>query len=476
MQEPVSTPIHPYNYRRQILVVSAVLFSMIVVAGIFTSMIWYSLCHSKLLTCFSEPERISLATYALLATIRSFTLLPQSFFWVMTAEAFFFDHSIITSIQGVMMLCLSSITSFAIAYFLGKFIHTHVVSPWLLTHAPRNVKKAQRKAYHLTLLSRSFVFLHFDGLSFFYGLLGLKFQPTMKGTFIIEVIKVFVFVILLAIGQDPIQAMILTIITTTTTTVGYLILGQTISYFLGCSWLKRCLSVYHDTFCEIQTNNDVQTKDSFQGEKPPVLLLYGFFASRRTLTMMEKLLQQKGYEVFSLNLGGLFGVFFTNNIIDTARFVDHRLKAMLANKNHKKIHIVAHSKGGLVATWLALRLGGHRYCHKIITMGTPFGGTYYSWLALITPLGLLWQDVWQMRPRSQLLTALENAVIPPSLKIYCFYSKKDRIAPNVCGILQSKYGDTDNVVPIAMNHYSHFEYLYKKAVIEKIHHILSKPE
>ena len=79
-----------------------------------------------------------------------------------------------------------------------------------------------------------------------------------------------------------------------------------------------------------------------------------------------------------------------------------------------------------------------------------------------------------MRPHSRLLKALENTYIPKHLHIHCFYSSIDRITRHRRGILQTHYGHTNNIVAVPMHRVSHFQYLYKKGVIEKIHRILSK--
>ena len=467
-----STPLNPHNYRTQLITVSGILCLLLLLGCLFTLMVWSFFCgEGRLLTCWAAPHKIPYFTYLLLALIRPFTLMPLSFFHMMSSEAFIFQGSIV---EGWIMLMTSSVLSFPLVFFMGQYFHHKLARPWLLTHLPRNHKKAQKNSLLLTLMSRSLVMLHYDLWSFFYGILGFKFTPSLRATFYIELIKVTLFTLFTYFTQSPLKGLLYTLIIPTAAVILITIVLQIITIIKGYSWLRRCFDVYHDTYCEIQTNNDIQTKEEFSSKKPPILLLYGFFASRRTLSVMERLLRQKGYDVISFNLGGLFGVFFTHSIIRTAKLVDKRVKRILTHHNLQNIHIVAHSKGGLVASWWALRLGGHKYCKNIITMGTPFGGTYYTWLALITPLGLLWKDVWQMRPRSRFLDALRDSLIPPHLHIHCFYSSNDRITRMNRGIFKPRYGAVEKVVPVAMHHISHFEYLYRKSVVDQIHNILEE--
>lgn len=466
-----ATPIDPYHYRQQLIVVSLSILAVIAVAFSFTFFMWNLFCDEKITTCFVIPNTISTLTFCLLALLRPITLMPFSYFAVIVSHAFVLQGSVL---GGFFALWLSAVISHPIAFFLGNLLHHRMVNPWLLTNVPYNIKRAQQESFHITMIFRSLFFLHYDGLNFLSGLLGFNYLSTLKATIFVEGVKALIFAGVVYITQDPIVALLYLYMYGIMFLIIVFCIGQICSHFKGKSWMVHCKRIYASTFSEIQLNNNVQTDHNFYGERPPVLLLYGFFASRRTLSVIEKLLQQKGYEVFSLNMGGLFGVFFTNSIIDSARLVDQKLSHIMQVQKRKRIHIVAHSKGGLVALWWALRLGGHQYCHKIITMGTPFQGSYYTYLALVTPLGLWWKDVWQMRPRSKLLKALEDTYIPEHLRVYCFYSAADRIAFGKSGVFSPQYGSIDNVVPIPMHSISHFEYLYRKRVAEKIDEMLQQ--
>ena len=50
-----------------------------------------------------------------------------------------------------------------------------------------------------------------------------------------------------------------------------------------------------------------------------------------------------------------------------------------------RVHIVAHSMGGLVARYYVQRLGGHERVHTLVTLGTPQRGT--RWARALPPSG-----------------------------------------------------------------------------------------
>jgi pimeloyl-ACP methyl ester carboxylesterase len=239
----------------------------------------------------------------------------------------------------------------------------------------------------------------------------------------------------------------------------------------GGLWL-RAKAMFREISYEVKTNNEIVKRFDYVAEKPPVLLLYGFFASRRSLTVLERLLVNKGHQVLSFNLGGLLGTFFTRGITETAEFIDYKVKRQIERHGIQKIQIVAHSKGGLVALWWALRMGGATYCDRIITLGTPFVGSRFTYLALATPLGFFFKDVWQMRPGSSFLRSLRSSEVPDSLKVFCLYSDKDGIATGTKGLFRP-FRNKSQIVGVPLTNISHFEFLYRKNVCEIISKILN---
>ena len=69
-------------------------------------------------------------------------------------------------------------------------------------------------------------------------------------------------------------------------------------------------ALYRELLEELRENNELIKRTSFTRKKTPILLLYGFFSSRNCLMTTERILTNRGHDVVSFNLGGLFGVFF----------------------------------------------------------------------------------------------------------------------------------------------------------------------
>jgi hypothetical protein len=94
----------------------------------------------------------------------------------------------------------------------------------------------------------------------------------------------------------------------------------------------------------------------------------------------------------------------------------------------------------------------------------------------VTPLGFLWRDMGQMRPGSGFLKSLHRAEIPEGVTIYCLHSERDRVATGPAGVFRPKGGGIERVKPVAMNHISHFEFLYRRDVGDTISMLLREGE
>ena len=80
-------------------------------------------------------------------------------------------------------------------------------------------------------------------------------------------------------------------------------------------------------------------------------------------------------------------------IEENARLLKQRLEQVGLGANHgKKIHIVAHSMGGLVSRWFIEREGGNAIANHLIMLGTPNGGSPWStiedWAVTLLGIGL----------------------------------------------------------------------------------------
>ena len=161
-------------------------------------------------------------------------------------------------------------------------------------------------------------------------------------------------------------------------------------------------------------------------DRPPVLLVHGFMGTRGALFLLESRLRADGFHVFSINLGTL-------NIQDIRKsaFQIHLAveKIMAATGGRvRKIDIIGHSMGGLIALYYLKYMGGDEHVRKLVTLGTPYKGTWISLLG-VTLLGSLSPSTWQMLPGSYFLRMLEAVPPPPSVEWTSVIARYDALCP-----------------------------------------------
>jgi triacylglycerol lipase len=194
-------------------------------------------------------------------------------------------------------------------------------------------------------------------------------------------------------------------------------------------------------------------------EGAPVLLLQGFFCTRRSLEPLERRLRRDGYQVFSLDLGGLAGRFNTRRIDELARYVRGQVERIYArNPGMPPLTVIGHSKGGLVASWWVKRLGGHARVRTVVTLGTPHRGTRIAWAGIL--LAWLLPSLLQMLPGSDFLRRLRDGAWPAHVALISLFSRRDRITPWPSALIESRVPHGRNVEVDA----AHGDYLLKKSI------------
>lgn len=140
---------------------------------------------------------------------------------------------------------------------------------------------------------------------------------------------------------------------------------------------------------------------------PPVILLQGFMGSSGVLKPLEKYLNERNWNVILLDLG----YFNIRDIRESAERLLYEVERILDQYsdrfNFKQVDIVAHSMGGLIALYYIKQLGGHRLVRKLVSLGTPFRGTWAAILG-IAAFGLFSKGIWQLHPRSDFLKKLRS--------------------------------------------------------------------
>jgi pimeloyl-ACP methyl ester carboxylesterase len=102
-------------------------------------------------------------------------------------------------------------------------------------------------------------------------------------------------------------------------------------------------------------------------------------------------------------------------IEENARLLKQRLEEAGLGANHdKRLHIVAHSMGGLVSRWFIEQEGGNQVVERLVMLGTPNGGspwpTVQDWATVALGVGLNSLSVvaWPMQALGLLVAALET--------------------------------------------------------------------
>ncbi|MBM4318728.1 MAG: alpha/beta fold hydrolase, partial [Deltaproteobacteria bacterium] len=126
-------------------------------------------------------------------------------------------------------------------------------------------------------------------------------------------------------------------------------------------------------------------------DSPPVLVLHGYLGTRGAMWLMERRLLRDGFSVYSFPLG----LVNSSDIRKSARRVRDRVRVVLDEAAVERIDIVGHSMGGLIGLYYIQELGGDATVRRLVTLGTPYQGTWTSLIGLAT-VGLLAPSSWQL--------------------------------------------------------------------------------
>ena len=454
------------NNKKQFKTVIAFQGALILLCLLIGTGFWGSFCQFDLDQCISWQSPWSPISFGILAFLRPLLFTPTIILATLAGKTF-------EPMTAILLTALGAASSTLIPYMVGRYLGVNGVRPWMSANLPATYQLLKTQDYKIIFISRWLTFLPFDLSGLFFGMLGFRPLRTFIFSFLGVLPETYLFVTLVSqSAQSEALATLLNVSIFAIATLLPLFFYEFTQRKKGSSLWLLLKSTYYEIIYEIRSNNQIIRRRDYQSQKPTVILLYGFFSSRKALTIMERLLTQRGFQVMSFNLGGVLGVFFTKGIKETAEYIDMKIKRQIEKYDLKKVYIVGHSKGGLVGVWLLLKLGGAKYCKKIVTMGSPFNGSYLTYFGLFTPLGLLWRDLWQMRPASQFFRELHAAKIPEDLQIYCLHSKKDKVS-GAHGRFAPK-GQEDRIEGVAMDNIAHFEFLYKREVADVLAKLLRK--
>ena len=236
--------------------------------------------------------------------------------------------------------------------------------------------------------------------------------------------------------------------------------------------LKRTLTYLRGYLDLDRRGNGIVRRTDFTDCPRPVLLLYGFMATRRTFEVLEHRLRRDHYCVWSINLGGLFDAFNVRGIDVLGEKVREKIDRLYARyPNMGPMSIIGHSMGGLIGRYYVKRLGGQARVKNLITLGTPHNGTPTAYFGLVTH-GLVSKSIWQMTPMSPFIRRLKMGAFPRDVRFVSLYSKADRVNPFPTCIIEDQ--GNENLANVEVSEVSHREFVVKRAVYQVIRRELAK--
>ena len=436
--------------KKQVISVLLLELTVIGLVVLWSTSIWCYLCPDSTLESLNGTS-FQFSRFLFYALLRPFLFIPTPALTLVAGVTF-------GEILGTLLANLGLMVSTVAVFAMSRMVLGRTVRSWLTANAPKTYQRVRSQDWKLILILRFLSLAPFDFSTAAFALFEFRLQRVIFLTALFKLPECYLYVTLGSNGFSLVSAMVVILgFNILITSVFFIALDLT-SRFRGSSLLVRMRALWWELIDEVRFSNDINTIIRSQQNRIAVVLIYGYFSSQSALKVLERSLQRQGFDVISYNLGGVLGAFFTNGIIDSAKNLDHHIRNELVTK-YDEIKVVGHSKGGLVGLWWLLKLGGEQYCSSLITMGTPFKGSPYSWIGLATPAGHFFQDIWQMRPGSELLNELHKVKIPENVKIYNLYSYEDGITSGQNGVLNNS-SRAEAIKPIYVEGVTHFEFLY----------------
>jgi triacylglycerol esterase/lipase EstA (alpha/beta hydrolase family) len=212
-----------------------------------------------------------------------------------------------------------------------------------------------------------------------------------------------------------------------------------------------------------RNGNKVVRRTDFTNCPRPVLLLYGFMATRRTFEILEHRLRRDQFCVWSVNLGGWKEAFNTHAIDDLAERVRDKIERLYARYPQMgPLSIIGHSKGGLIGHYYIKRLGGDRRVRNLVTLGTPHNGSPTAYLG-IAAYGLISRSIWQLTPMSPFIRRLKMGAFPRDVRFTSIFSKADGVNPFPACLLENPDA-SPNLLNVEVGEVLHREFVTSRTI------------
>lgn len=188
----------------------------------------------------------------------------------------------------------------------------------------------------------------------------------------------------------------------------------------------------------------------------PVILLHGILGQRHVYwNVFKHRLHRDGFRYHECIIPyGLLG-----DLRLAASFLKDKVDATLRGDGAKKVDLVCHSAGGLVARYYMMYLGGRTKVERIVTMGSPHQGTYFSY---VLPIPLV-PIARQTRPGSHFLEEINGeGAIPEGVAFTNIWSPLDTV------VLPSHNSKLPGSRAIKLPTQSHWSFLWSRVVYDTV--------
>ncbi len=209
----------------------------------------------------------------------------------------------------------------------------------------------------------------------------------------------------------------------------------------------------------------VRRFDDAGRDKDVVVLLHGFFQTRNVWEAMEDRLRHDGFSVLSFNLSGLLWRFNTAPVDRSARMVADKLEGLAEQYDFERVHIVGHSKGGLIARRYVQHYGGDRRVMSLITLGTPHHGTPTAAVGMaVMGVAALSTSARDLLPGSRVVRAIGRDSFPPHIPLTSVYSRADLVCPHWASRLRPRPGEETHMENVEVSGKGHSELTWDAGV------------
>jgi pimeloyl-ACP methyl ester carboxylesterase len=176
----------------------------------------------------------------------------------------------------------------------------------------------------------------------------------------------------------------------------------------------------------------------------PILLVHGLGDNRSAFTLLRRALRRRGFgRIRTVNYSVL-----TSDVRAAARSLGRSVQELCEQTGYERVHVIAHSLGGVIARYYVQRLGGDARVHTLVTLGSPHRGTRS---AQLFPLPLC----RQLRPGSALVAELARPAPDCRTRFVAVWSDLDQlIYPKRHARIDHPGLDTHNVLVRGIGHTS----------------------